>query len=393
MKRTPQRSLLLFWLIALAWGGGMAAIAWVSPAQPALLLTAWSAGAALLLLLALYLGLSFRLDLLQVQQALREASADPQAGEAGKSALAPLWWPLIEAAAAQQPAGKIQPAPGADCINTQSKAQIDLLQTALAAERAQISVWQQKTAQAQAELGLLRRQVQDAAQALLPVESVLATVTLLPHPAPAAVEPQQDQSEALGALAVTLAGLTAEFATQVHAANQQEAAAAAQAQARGAQHAQAVATLCHRAGQLRQAVDDLQLFGLNLRLQLSHFADTPGVDVAVFRQAEADLDALLGGLQSLSADDLSSHPATDTAEPPVPEPFPQVGARLLAHLQLASAQINAAGQDLAQRSARLAQARAQWHAAAEQQIQQLASLPELLQRLRSALQQAAQKNS
>ncbi len=390
MKRTPQRSLLLFWLIALAWGGGMAAIAWVSPAQPALLLTAWGAGAALLLLLALYLGLSFRLDLLQVQQALREARADSQAGEAGKSALAPLWWPLIEAAA-QQPAPQAQSAPEQDCINAQSKAQIDTLQQALAAERAHASAWQQQTAQAQAELRLLQRQVQEAAQALLPLESALAAANRLARATVEPVEPEQDPCEALGTLAVTLSRLTEEFALQARAADQQEAAAAAQIQARGAQHVQAVAMLRQRAGQLQQVVDDLQLFGLNLRLQLAHLASTPGVEVQLFRQTEADLDALLAGLKTLGADDLPLHSTTDTAD--APAPLAQMRAQLLAHLQLATAQITAAGQDLATRSARAAQARAQWHTAAEQQAQQLAPLPQQLHELRNALQQAAQKNS
>ena len=393
MKRTPQRSLLLFWLIALAWGGGIAAIAWVSPAQPVLLLTAWCAGAALLLLLALYLGLAFRLDLLQVQQALRETWADPQAQVQGKSALAPLWWPLIEAVAAQQLAAQAKPAAAVDGSAAQSRAQIDGLQNALAAERAQASAWQQQAAQAQAELGLLRRQAQDAAQELAPVESALAAAELPPGTVEVEETQWLPQSDALGALAATLARLKAEFAAHARAANQQETAGAAQTQARAEQYTQAVEALHQSARQLRQAVDDLQLFGLNLRLQLSHLASTPGAEAAVLSQTEADLDRLLGGLRNLGADFPPLHPATGAADLQEPEPLPQVRAQLLEHLESATAQINAIAQDLAARRASSGQERVQWHAAAQQQARQLAPLQQQLQRLRHVLQQAAQKKS
>jgi hypothetical protein len=58
MKRTPQRSLLLLGLSALIWGAALLVAASLH-AEPALLLTVWGAGAALLVLLAFYLGLSF----------------------------------------------------------------------------------------------------------------------------------------------------------------------------------------------------------------------------------------------------------------------------------------------------------------------------------------------
>ncbi|MGA8010241.1 MAG: chemotaxis protein, partial [Thiomonas sp.] len=281
MKRTPQRSLLLFWLVALLWGGGMVELAWTSAAQPLLLLTAWAGGAVLLLLLALYLGLSFRLDLFQVQQALREASMDPHAEGQGKSALAAVWWPLIDAVAAQR---QPQHRSVEDC--DRYKTQIDALQAALAAERAEASAWQHQAVQAQAELGLLQRQVHDAAQTLVSMESALAAATLRPDMLPDTTQVGEDQLhqqlEALAAVAALLATLTSEFEMHVGASAQQEAAARAHALARAARQTQDVAALQQGARQLAQAVDDLQLLGLNLRLHLSHLAGVTCADPTLF---------------------------------------------------------------------------------------------------------------
>lgn len=400
MKRTPQRSLLLFWLAALAWGGGVAALAWTAPAQPVLLLAAWGAGAALLLLLALYLGLSFRLDLLQVQQTLREASrGEPDAEGQGKRVLAALWWPLIDAVARQDPprdpvasdqrhqAEMQEQMQSQAQLQTQLQAQLDALHSALAAERAQVSVWQQRAARAQAEQDALRQQVQDAATALDSVDSILAAVTPVPDRPPAASS--DAQRAAVEALAVDLSALTAECEACARAEAQHEEASKAQTLDHAAQR--------QHARQLTQAVDALQLLGLNLRLQLSHLANAPGTGTAIFAQTEADLDALLGGVKQISAGLPACEATEKTANAPEPQPAAQARAQrlehLLEHLRRAMAALAAAqGNDAAPDGAAEAQ-RLQWQAAAQQQARQIASIRQQFQTLRHTLLRAAKKNS
>ena len=408
MKRTPQRSLLLFWLAALAWGGGVAALAWTAPAQPVLLLAAWAAGAALLLLLALYLGLSFRLDLLQVQQTLREASrGEPDAEGQGKRALAALWWPLIDAVARQDPprdpvasdqrhqAEMQEQMQSQAQLQTQLQAQLDALHSALAAERAQVSVWQQRAARAQAEQDALRQQVQDAATALDSVDSILAAVTPVPDMPPAASS--DAQRAAVEALSADLSALTAECEACARAEAQQEEASRAQTLARAAEQAQAAAAQRQHARQLTQAVDALQLLGLNLRLQLSHLANAPGTGTAIFAQTEADLDALLGGVRQISAGLPACEATEKTANAPEPQPAAQARAQrlehLLEHLRRAMAALAAAqGNDAAPDAETEAQ-RLQWQAAAQQQARQIASIRQQFQTLRHTLLRAAKKNS
>lgn len=409
MKRTPQRSLLLFWLTALAWGGGVAALAWTAPAQPVLLLAAWVAGAALLLLLALYLGLSFRLDLLQVQQTLREASrGEPDAEGQGKRVLAALWWPLIDAVARQDPPrdpaasdqrhqAEMQEQMQAQ---TQLQAQLDALHSALAAERAQVGAWQQRAARAQAEQDVLRQQVQDAATALESVDSLLAAVTPVHDIPPAATnDAQRTAAEVLSAdLSARLSALTVECEACARAEAQHEEASRAQALTHAAQQAQVDAAQRQHARQLTQAVDALQLLGLNLRLQLSHLANAPGTGTATFAQTEADLDALLGGVKQLSADWPACNAPEHTANAPEPQPDQQARAQLLEHLlehlRRAMAELAAAqGYDAAQDAAQTEAQRLQWQAAAQQQARQIASIRQQFQTLRHTLLRAAKKNS
>ncbi len=412
MKRTPQRSLLLFWLAALAWGGGVAALAWTAPAQPVLLLAAWAAGASLLLLLALYLGLSFRLDLLQVQQTLREASrGEPDAEGQGKRALAPLWWPLIDAVARQDPprdpvasdqrhqADMQAQMQSQARLQTQLQAQLDALHSALAAERAQVSAWQQRAARAQAEQDVLRQQVQDAATALDSVDSILAAATPVPDTPPAAPSnAQRAAAEALSAdWSARLSVLTVECEACARAEAQHEEASRAQTLARAAQQAQAAAAQREHARQLTQAVDALQLLGLNLRLQLSHLANAPGTGTAIFAQTEADLDALLGGVRQISAGLPACETPEKTANAPEPQPDQQARAQrleqLLEHLRRAMAELAAAqGNDAAPDAEAEAQ-RLQWQAAAQQQARQIASIRQQFQPLRQALLRTAKKNS
>ncbi|MDE1980047.1 MAG: chemotaxis protein, partial [Betaproteobacteria bacterium] len=231
MKRTPQRSLLLLGLFALIWGAALVVAAGLD-AEPALLLTVWGAGAALLVLLAFYLGLSIRLDLLQVQQALREAVAAPDAQAPLKSSLAAFWQPLIDAAsAARQP---VEDAAREKAkIAAQTAAQLAALQSALEAERAQSSAWQRQAAQAQ-----------DAARAVTAAKAE-ATAAALPDPREAmesVARVQREQQQAAWVELSSLASsLAAELEAQIGAAAQREATAQTHAAARAEKLAQAEA--------------------------------------------------------------------------------------------------------------------------------------------------------
>ena len=296
MKRTPQRSLLLLGLSALIWGAALVVAAGLD-AEPALLLTVWGAGAALLVLLAFYLGLSIRLDLLQVQQALREAVAAPDAQAPLKSSLAAFWQPLIDAAsAARQPAEDA--ARERAKISAQTAAHLAALQSALEAERAQSSAWQRQAAQAQAELAQLRHQAQGAARAV-EADEAEATAAALSDPREAiesVAREQREQQQAAWAELRSLANsLAAEVEAQIGAAAQREANAQTHAAARAEKLAQAEAGQKRSAEQLAHKAEALALLGLNLRLQLSHLAASPSA-AELLEQTEADLDALLGAI-------------------------------------------------------------------------------------------------
>ncbi|OYV39892.1 MAG: hypothetical protein B7Z83_01915 [Thiomonas sp. 20-64-5] len=380
MKRTPQRSLLLLWLAAVAWGGSLAALVWAAPSQPGLLLTVWVAGAALLVVLALYHGLSFRLDLLQVQQALREADAEESAAAKCKASLAAIWWPLIDAAAARQSKPRSSNAVETAHGTAQLRAQIEALQAALAAEREQGHVWQQREAQAQAELDLLRRQVQDAAQALAPMESILAAALSLPQMPPdlgnTDAQKSLAQREQLDALAAELSRRATAFDAQARAARQVHAAAA----------------LRQHAGQLTRTADDLQLLGLNLRLQLAHLNGVPCAESAVIAQTEADLDALLGGARQLNEAAQVLHGADDLpTDAQQPEPNGHPSAQQLEQIQEVTGAIIATAQSLAAQRDGAASERTQWRAAQQQQTRQLEVLRQQLQRLHLVLQHTARK--
>ena len=318
MKRTPQRSLLLLGLSALIWGAALLVAASLH-AEPALLLTVWGAGAALLVLLAFYLGLSFRLDLLQVQQVLREAVAAPDAQSPLKSSLAAFWQPLIDAAsAARQPVEDA--ARERAKISAQTAAQLAALQSTLEAERAQSSAWQRQAAQAQAELAQLRKLAQDAASAVAAAEAE-AIATALPDPREAiesvASEQREQQQAAWAELSSLASSLAAEVEAQICAAAQREATAQTHAAARAEKLAQAEAGQKRSAEQLAQTAEALALLGLNLRLQLSHLTASPSA-AELLEQTEADLDALLGAIVQPKAEN-------GTAAAPVERPASAAG--------------------------------------------------------------------
>ncbi|WP_449370425.1 chemotaxis protein [Thiomonas sp.] len=365
MKRTPQRSLLLLSLLALVWGGALAILAGLG-ASFALLLTAWGAGAALLVSLAFYLGLSFRLDLLQVQQALHEAVTKPEATAQLESSLAAFWQPLIDAASAArlpvEAAAREKAQMNAQfAVQTaaQTAAQLAALQSALDAERTQGSAWQRQAAQAQAELGLLRQQVQETARTLERAEAAQAALAALPPlPEPTRHElgaMAHERQAALAELKSVVVSLTAEVQKQ----------------------SGLLATQQRRAEQLAQSAEALTLLGLNLRLQLSHLAASPTADAAVLEQTEADLDALLGAAarqagEAAVAPVPSERPAGQTPRADAPGDAP---SQMLARLRDVTAQIDAIADAATQQDKRMASLHrqwTQWHLAAQGACQAIA---------------------
>ena len=289
MTRTPQRSLLLLTALALVWGAGLAASVWMD-AEPALLLAAWTAGAALLVLLAFYLGLLLRLELLQVQQHLRESALDGAAPAQGTAPVSAFWAPLIDAALANRPALE---------QTRRDQARLDALQLALEAERAQSATWQRQAAHAEAELATLHRQWQDATRALEPIQRALADPMICAEP-----ETQADEADqAAAAWNASLQTLGSVVDSALSAMTAQNAAIAEREAAIRADRAASAARSAHDTAQRRkqterlaQTAEALRLLGLNLRLQLSHLGTLPTASSLSLEQTEADLDTLLTAL-------------------------------------------------------------------------------------------------
>ncbi|WP_079415125.1 hypothetical protein [Thiomonas intermedia] len=398
MKRTPQRSLLWLSLLALIWGAGLVALVWVDT-EPPLLLTAWCAGAALLVLLAFYLGLLFRLDLLQVQQILRESALDPVSPPRDKTLVSALWQPLIDAAATTRPA-----------VNEtrRDKARLDALALALEAERAQGLAWQRQAAQAESRLAALRGQVQDAAKALSSIESAWGgrpswpTAPTAQRDADAsgtdATDPPGEAGQAylaqLQALASAADETMSALDAQAAAMTEREAAIQTDVDTRAARSAQQALEQHRVAAQLAQTAEALSLLGLNLRLQLSHLAASPTADGSRLEQTEADLDALLATLGStnpLSESVQNEAPPASAPRPPAEAPERHAAqARLLSTLQRFAQTIQAAKLDC-ERQQRSHEQWRQWQTAVRQQAVDEATLQPALRQLREALARAVQE--
>ncbi|MCE1163495.1 MAG: chemotaxis protein [Thiomonas sp.] len=395
MKRTPQRSLLWLSLLALIWGAGLVALVWVDT-EPPLLLTAWAAGAALLVLLAFYLGLLFRLDVLQVQQILRERSLDPASPSRENAPVSALWQPLIDAVSPIRP-----------CADEarRDKARLDALALALEAERAQGLVWQRQAAQAEARFAALRGQVQDAAKALSSIEFAWGDRPPWPDAPTAQGETEaasaDETDEAGQAYLVQLQALAsaadeAMSALGAHAAamSEREAAIQTYVDARAARSAQEALEQHRVAEQLAQTAEALTLLGLNLRLQLSHLAASPAADGLLLEQTEADLDALLAALGPMNPRSES----VQDGQPPASAPWPTAEAperhaaqaRLLRTLQSFAQTIQAAKHDR-ERQQRTHEQRRQWQTAVRQQTADKATLQPALRQLREALTRAVQE--
>lgn len=357
MNRHLQRRLLLLCLAAAGWSGGLLALAWFAPEQPALWFAAWAGGALLLLLLALLFGLAWRLDLLQVQQALRAAAMGAGSARAG---LDPGWWSLIDAAA---------PLPRPDAPDDTAQrlaplqAQINALQSALSAERLQTQAWQRQADQAQAEAAFLRQQMQQAMQAVTALESAAAACSM-PDAAIGLADAAQD-------LLPMLSALTGQIKARDAAAQQQADAATA-----------ARAVLREHENRLAQTAADLQLFGLNLRLQLAHLHGSGQADPAWIDQTEADLDALLAGAAQLAE-------ATQVPDPSAALLLPAMAPATdttVAQIEHMADAIGAAAQSAAAQHA-------QWVVMLRQHQQQCEALRQQLGRARLSLQAAAQRSA
>ena len=398
MKRTPQRSLLWLSLLALIWGAGLVALVWVDT-EPPLLLTAWAAGAALLVLLAFYLGVLFRLDVLQVQQILRERSLDPASPPCENAPVSALWQPLIDAVSPIRPY--------ADEAR-RDKERLDALALALEAERAQGLALQRQAAQAEARLAALRAQVQGAAKALSSIEFAWGDRPPWPE-APtaqgeteAARADETDETDETGqaylaqlqALASAADEATSALDVQAAAMAEREAAIQTYVDARAARSAQEALEQHRVAEQLAQTAEALTLLGLNLRLQLSHLAASPAADGLLLEQTEADLDALLAALGPMN---LRSESVQD-GQPPASAPWPTAEAperdaaqaRLLRALQSFAQTIPAAKLDC-ERQQRTHEQWRQWQTAVRQQTADKATLQPALRQLREALARAVQE--
>ncbi|MGC9162166.1 MAG: chemotaxis protein [Thiomonas sp.] len=361
MNRHLQRRLLLLCLAAAGWGSGLLTLAWFTPGQPALWFAAWASGVLLLLLLALLFGLAWRLDLLQVQQALRAAAMGAEPARAG---LDPGWWPLIDAAA---PLPKPDAPDDAAQRIASLQVQIESLQSTLSAERLQTQAWQRHADQAQAEAVSLRQQLQQAMQAVTALESATAACSMLD----AAIRP----ADAAQDLLPRLTDMLSAFSGQVKARD-----AAAQQQADAATAARAV--LREREKQLAQTATDLQLFGLNLRLQLAHLHRSGRVDPVWIEQTEADLDALLAGAAQLAE-------ATQVPDPSAVLPLPAMAPAT----DTTMAQIEHMADEIVAAARSAAAQHAQWVAMLRQVQQGCEALRQQLGRARLSLQTAAQRSA
>lgn len=336
MMQQPMRVLMVLWLAAAVWGGGLLALTWIAPQQPWVATVAWVCGMALLLLLALTLGVLLRLDLMRQQ-------------------------PSAAAPAQQRSGGELQ---------------LAALQRACAAEREQRQQWEQAAARAQQAQAHAQQRLADATHAVRALQQrlqgVLHALSDLPHdPDDAAATAPPDAVQALSAQWRMLA---ADLAAQDDLARQQHDFSDALARF-AAEQEQAAARLQQRNQQLAQIAADVQLLGLNLRLQLSHLAQAAAVDPTTLEQTAADLDALLGAIDAPAVD-----AAQRSAEPPLQPPAVAAAQQTMTQLLQRARQIDVAfAAWAAQATAQQARC-AEWQRQVRQQQQALAAVLQVLQR-------------
>jgi len=345
----PWRALMVLWLAAVVWGSALLALIWIAPPQPWPATVAWGCGLALLLLLALSLGVWLRVESLQSQSSSAQARQE-QAGD---------------------------------------ELQIAALQRALAAERGQRQQWQQAAAQAQQAQAQAQQRLAGAAHALHALEPRLHSVLhglacLPPGHGDAAASAQSDTAQTLSAQWRELA---ADLAAQAELVQQQRVWGDALARF-GADQEQAAARLQQRSQRLAQTAADVQLLGLNLRLQLSHLAQTATVDAATLEQAAADLDALVSGLDTPAAE-AAEQTAAAPPQPPAITAAQQTMAQALQRVQRIDALFVAWQAQAAAQHARCAE----WQQQVQQQHQALAGVLQSLRELQRGWPRQAEKNS
>lgn len=314
MSLTPLRRQLLLWVVALIWGGALAALALAAGAQALPVLLAWVAGAGVLLLLVLGMGLALRLDVLLVQQAMRDTAQDGIGLQRMSPELAPEWQPLLDTAAALHADLLAARTEQADA-QAQAARQLAALQAALDAARAEAAHHAQQLAQAHAALAAARaesagreQQRLAAVQQLAALEAELAAYVAAPQTDDTQTASADATRATLLHLAATLRERVAELQSVAEAVDKTQHAARATDNAQR----QAARWLQRDRLGLRRVADDLQLLGLNLRLSLAQLGAGRCADPAVLLQAERDLETLLQQLPPLEP------PATDPCPAPLP---------------------------------------------------------------------------
>lgn len=290
MKLTPQRAVLLIWLVSTCWVGGLVAIALAQPTSWALF-AAWGAGSAALLLLALYFGLALRLEQIQLQHALRVARAPGGDIASEKQRLPRAWWPLVDgvadqaAASARDLAGQL----------AAWRQRCDALDAELADERSRGDQLTRRCQQAEAE-GERRRSLARVALGWL-------------RQADDAIPEASREWEAAGSdsggvagrdLREAIAGVAVAVAAAGEALRAQPASEATpEVVPNGAGDAVA-RDLEDAARQLAEVVDAFQLLGLNLRLSLAHLDAWEAPPRSLLDDVSVELEALLTGAKGIA---------------------------------------------------------------------------------------------
>ncbi len=290
MKLTPQRAVLLIWLVSTCWVGGVVAIALAQPASWALF-AAWGAGSAALLLLALYFGLALRLEQIQLQHALRVARAPGSDMASEKQRLPRAWWPLVDgvadqaAASARDLAGQL----------AAWRQRCDALDAVLADERSRGDQLTRRCQQVDAEAERRRSLARVALGWLRQADDAIPETSqdweaASRDPGAAA---GRDLHDAVAGVAAAVAAASEALRAQTASEEPPEAVpnVAGEAVAHDLEDA---------ARQLAEVVDAFQLLGLNLRLSLAHLDAWDAPPRSLLDDVSVELEALLTGAKGIA---------------------------------------------------------------------------------------------
>jgi methyl-accepting chemotaxis protein len=290
MKLTPQRAVLLIWLVSTCWVGGLVAIALAQPTSWALF-AAWGAGSAALLLLALYFGLALRLEQIQLQHALRVARAPGSDVASEKQRLPRVWWPLVDSVA-DQAAASARDLAGQLAAWRQ---RCDALDAELADERSRSDQFTRRCQQAEAE-GERRRSL--ARVALGWLRQADDAIPDAPHEW---AVPGGDSGDAAGRdLREAIAAVAAAVAAAGEALRAQPASEKLPEVMPNVAGDAVVRDLEDAARQLAEVVDAFQLLSLNLRLSLAHLDAWDAPPRSLLDDVSVELEALLTGAKGIA---------------------------------------------------------------------------------------------